>query len=73
MVMIEVYLLILLKILGETDCTIRVFLLFGAWIMYSRTPQKYRATSHYNYSHIIYIEFKHYFSVITPWGSVNAA
>ena len=52
MVMMETYLVILLKIFGEINCTIKVFLLFNAcWIMHSCIPQKYRATL------IIFISF----------------
>ena len=54
--------------IGLTDCTIRVFQLFGVWIVYSGRPWKYRAANHFP---IVY--FKHYFSVITHWGSINTA
>ena len=41
-ILMEGCLLILFKMFGGTDCTIRIFQLFGAW-MHSYTPQKYRA------------------------------
>ena len=52
MVMMEMYLLILLKIFQWSDCTIRVFQLFDAWITYSRALQKYKVAI-YNHFHII--------------------
>ena len=40
-VMMNAYLLILLKIFWRADYTVRVFQWFGAWIILSPTPQKY--------------------------------
>ena len=37
---------------NQIDCTIRVFQLFGSWIMQSYTSQKYRAAIHF---YILYL------------------
>ena len=49
--MMDVHLLIILKIFGRIDCTIRVFRSFVAWITHSYTPQNIEPL--YNYSYII--------------------
>ena len=60
----------ILKIFGRIDCTIRVYLLFGAWIMHSYTPQSMELVAIF----ISYcIKFKCYFSVITNQGSIKRA
>ena len=56
---------------GRIDCTIRVFRSFAAWITHSPTPKKHGATISIFIS--FYIEYKHYVSVITHWGSINTA
>ena len=65
--MMEVYLLIVLKIFGRIDCTIRVFQSFSARIKHSHTLPKYKAAITILISNLS----SYYFSVITHQCNKN--
>ena len=58
--------MILFKIFGGIDCTVRVLWSFGALIMHLQIVE------HYNHFISFYIKFKYYFSVITYWVALKS-